>query len=81
MNHEETEALRLLLTNIRDELNVGIIIVEHDLNLILSLCDTVVVLDRGWVISLGTPAEVRSDPAVIKAYIGSPQTGGEALPS
>lgn len=81
MNHEETEALRQLLTNIRDELNVGIIIVEHDLNLILSLCDTVVVLDRGRVISSGTPAEVRSDPAVIKAYIGSAQTGGEALPS
>lgn len=77
MNHDETDDLRRLLTEIREELNVGIIIVEHDLNLILSLCDRVVVLDRGMMISSGTPAEVRSDPAVIKAYIGTSQAGGE----
>ena len=77
MNHDETDDLRRLLTEIREELNVGIIIVEHDLNLILSLCDRVVVLDRGMMISSGTPEEVRSDPAVIKAYIGTSQTGGE----
>ena len=78
MNHEETDDLRQLLIQIRGDLNVGIIIVEHDLNLILSLCDKVVVLDRGTVISAGTPAEVRSDPAVIKAYIGTSQDGSGA---
>ncbi len=71
MNPEETEELRQLLTNIRDELGIGIIIVEHDLPLIMTMCDQIVVLNRGKTIASGTPKEIQTNPAVIEAYIGS----------
>jgi branched-chain amino acid transport system permease protein len=78
MNHEETDDLRLLLTDIRDELGIGIIVVEHDLPLIMNMCDKIVVLNRGNLIATGTPKEIQSNPDVIEAYIGreedQPQT-------
>lgn len=70
MNHTETAELRKLLSEIRDELGIGIIIVEHDLHLIMTMCDKVVVLNRGQLIASGSPAEIRADPHVIDAYIG-----------
>lgn len=70
MNHEETDDLRQLLTSIRDELGIGIIIVEHDLPLIMTMCDKIVVLNRGNLIATGTPKEIQSNPEVIEAYIG-----------
>lgn len=70
MNHDETDALRQLLTDIRDELGIGIIIVEHDLPLIMTMCDKIVVLNRGNLIATGTPKEIQSNPDVIEAYIG-----------
>jgi branched-chain amino acid transport system permease protein len=70
MNHEETDDLRQLLTNIRDELGIGIIIVEHDLPLIMNMCDKIVVLNRGNLIATGTPKEIQNNPEVIEAYIG-----------
>jgi len=70
MNETESEELRGSIEQIRSELGCGILVVEHDLRLIMRLCDTVYVLSEGLVISQGTPEEVRSDPAVIAAYIG-----------
>lgn len=70
MNHEETDDLRQLLTDIRDELGLGIIIVEHDLPLIMTMCDKIFVLNRGTPIATGTPKEIQSNPEVIEAYIG-----------
>jgi branched-chain amino acid transport system ATP-binding protein len=70
MNEQESEELRKAIQQIRLELECGILVVEHDLSLIMRLCDTVYVLSEGRVISYGTPEEVRSDPAVIAAYIG-----------
>ena len=70
MNETESEELRGSIEQIRSELGCGILVVEHDLRLIMRLCDTVYVLSEGLVISRGTPEEVRSDPAVIAAYIG-----------
>lgn len=70
MNPIETDELLAVLRRIRDEYRLGILIVEHDLKLIMSLCDQIVVLDKGRQIAMGTPAEMRADPAVIAAYIG-----------
>jgi ABC-type branched-subunit amino acid transport system ATPase component len=54
-----------------------VLVVEHDLRLIMQLCDPIVVLNEGSTIAEGTPAEIRRDPAVIAAYIGVEKRGDE----
>ncbi len=70
LDSQESEWLGLRLRDVRDE-GVTILIVDHDVNLVLKLCDYLVVLDFGKVIAQGTPSEIRADPAVIAAYLGS----------
>jgi len=70
MNEAESEELRRSIQQIRSERKCGILVVEHDLRLIMRLCDSIYVLNEGEVISHGSPEAVRSDPAVIAAYIG-----------
>jgi cysteine desulfurase family protein (TIGR01976 family) len=70
MNEAESDQLRASIERIRSEQKCGILVVDHDLRLIMQLCDTIYVLNEGKMISRGTPEEVRSDPAVIAAYIG-----------
>ncbi|MEQ1564723.1 MAG: ABC transporter ATP-binding protein [Myxococcota bacterium] len=70
LNQEETEDLARYLLDIREELHVTQVLIEHDLHLVLDLADQVTVLDFGRVIASGPPAVVRDDPAVIDAYVG-----------
>ncbi|MEL0027122.1 MAG: ABC transporter ATP-binding protein [Perlucidibaca sp.] len=69
MNPTETEALRILLERIRDD-GITVLLIEHDVKLIMGLCDRVAVLDFGQRIAEGTPDEVRQDARVIAAYLG-----------
>jgi len=70
LDSQESEWLGLRLRDVRDS-GVTILIVDHDVNLVLNLCDYIVVLDFGQLIAKGTPMEIRNDPAVIAAYLGS----------
>lgn len=71
MNQEETEDMARFILDIRHELGISMIMVEHDMGLVMDITDRVMVLDFGQKISIGTPDVVQKDPAVIAAYLGS----------
>src|SRR5213075_3377599 len=70
----EAEAFGPLLRRIRDELDCSVLIVEHDMPLLMGLCDRVYALEAGSVIAEGTPEEIRDDVRVIGSYLGTDET-------
>jgi branched-chain amino acid transport system ATP-binding protein len=77
MNLEETEDMARFILDIRDELKIPMIMVEHDMGLVMDLADRIMVVDFGVPITTGVPAEVQRNPDVIKAYLGEDHaTGG-----
>jgi branched-chain amino acid transport system ATP-binding protein len=78
LNPRETADLSQLLKSIRDEQEVSILLIEHDMGMVMAISDHIVVLDYGRKIADGAPEAIRSDEAVIKAYLGEPED--EELP-
>ncbi|MCZ7527942.1 MAG: branched-chain amino acid ABC transporter permease/ATP-binding protein [Acidimicrobiia bacterium] len=77
LDETESQELATLIRALADERGMAVLLVEHDVRLVMSTCNRVIVLDFGRVISQGTPEEVRNDPAVIAAYLGGPAEHGE----
>ena len=80
LNPRESAELNELLAFIRDEHRVTLLLIEHDMSVVMSISDHVVVLDYGRKISEGTPAAVRSDAAVIRAYLGEEDEAAPGRP-
>ena len=78
LNPRETADLSQLLKSIRDEQDVSILLIEHDMGMVMGISDHIVVLDYGKKIADGPPEAIRADEAVIKAYLGEPED--EELP-
>ncbi|MDV6378709.1 ABC transporter ATP-binding protein [Sporosarcina sp. GW1-11] len=70
LNHSETSEMSALIKKVRDT-GVTVLVVEHDMDLVMSICDKLIVLDQGIKIAEGTPREIQADEAVITAYLGA----------
>ncbi|MDR3279848.1 MAG: ABC transporter ATP-binding protein [Synergistaceae bacterium] len=75
MNPSETADLMRTIHDVRDKFDVAIILIEHDMSLVMGICERILVLSYGLIIAQGTPEEIRNNPLVIEAYLG--QQGSE----
>ena len=76
MNPSETAELMENIRKIRDTFQIAVVLIEHDMNLVMGICEGIAVLNYGQIIAKGTPEEIRNNPKVIEAYLG--RKGGAA---
>ena len=70
MNPQETEELMAMIRLVRDRFHTSILLIEHDMKLVMGICERITVLNYGMMLAQGTPEEIQANPEVIKAYLG-----------
>lgn len=70
MNPQETEELMNTIKLVRDKFNIAILLIEHDMNLVMNICERIYVLNYGMLLAKGSPEDIKNNPDVIKAYLG-----------